>query len=205
MILAQGSHVSRLPGPLSLWSVVSQLLPACLFLQGAVRHHAAGEGPGPGEAAPEVHQDHEGSKQAQRPELSCCLGGLEPQPHTALPFPSPSPLLIAPAQAQQFQLLPGHPLRAGLGPHPKTGVAATDLRGGRWEVAWAGWAGPEQDKAGVPIWPLISRVTGTAAYPASDPGACSLQSAGPGTFMVGCGVVTCLCPWASGSPVESTL
>lgn len=39
-------------------------LSCCLsgpFLQGAVHHHAAGEGPGPGEAAPEVHQDHEGN------------------------------------------------------------------------------------------------------------------------------------------------
>lgn len=57
-------------------------------------------------------------------------------------LPSSPPLFTAPAQAQQFQLLPGHPLSTRLRPHPQTGVAAADLRGGWWEV-WAGWDGPE--------------------------------------------------------------
>ena len=82
-------------------------------------------------------------------------GRLEPHPVPSLPQPSPPPLHTAPAQAQQLQLLPGHPLSTRLGPHPQTGVAAADLRGRWWEV-WAGWNGPEQDQARIPIWILTS-------------------------------------------------
>lgn len=57
----------------------------------------------------------------------------------ALPHPSsPVPLFAAPAQAEQLQLLPGHPLSTGLSAHPQTGVAEADLRGRCWEVLAAG-------------------------------------------------------------------
>lgn len=74
--------------------------------------------------------------------LPLYLGRLEPQPCAASALSSPLPLLTAPAQAQQFQLLPSHPLSTRLSPYPQTGVAAADLRGRWWEV-WVGWNEPE--------------------------------------------------------------
>lgn len=45
--------------------------------------------------------------------------------------PCPHPLSAALTEAEQLQLLPGHPLSAGLSPYPQAGVAEADLRGGR--------------------------------------------------------------------------
>lgn len=45
----------------------------------------------------------------------------EPCPH------GPSPLAAALTEAKQLQLLPGHPVGAGLRPHPQAGVAEADL------------------------------------------------------------------------------
>lgn len=54
----------------------------------------------------------------------------DPRPVPALPHGC-LPLPAALTEAEQLQLLLGHPLGAGLGPHSQAGVAETDLRGGR--------------------------------------------------------------------------
>lgn len=61
-----------------------------------------------------------------------------------------SPLSAAFTEAQQLQLLPGHPLGAGLGTHPQAGVAEADLRGER--------LGREPGGA----WPGVAAVAGHA-------------------------------------------
>lgn len=116
-------------------------------LQGTLHHHAAREGPGPGEATSEIHQDHEGNCGSVPRALQLCLGRLEP---SALCCPYPYHCLsAAPAQAEQLQLLPGHPLSSGLSTHPQAGVAEANLRGGWWEV-WTDWYGPDKNGHGSP-------------------------------------------------------
>lgn len=105
-------------------------------LQGTLHHHAAREGPGPGEVTSEIHQDHEGNCGSVPRALQLCLGRLEP---SALCCPYPYHCLsAAPAQAEQLQLLPGHPLSSGLSTHPQAGVAEANLRGGWWKSGQTG-------------------------------------------------------------------
>ena len=95
-------------------------------VQGPVNHHVTGKGPRQGTAALEVHQDHEGN--CGHPPQSL---PQEPLPAHPPAHPCPHPLSAALKEAEQLQLLPGHPLSAGLGPHPQAGVAEADLRGGQ--------------------------------------------------------------------------
>lgn len=98
-------------------------------------------------------------------------GGRPRAGHPALT--ATSPLSAALTEAQQLQLLPGHPLSTGLGAHPQAGVAEADLRGerpgrepaGAWprEVTVAGVL-RSGDLVSVPALPPACRVTG-AAHP----------------------------------------
>lgn len=88
----------------------------------------------------------------------------DPPPIRALPH-SRLPLPAALTEAEQLQLLPGHPLGTGLGPHPQAGVAEADLRGG-WVLPSLQSLGPVG--AGGSAW--VARPTELCPGPAS-PGA----------------------------------